>query len=154
MDIQKIYINERGEAAIKCPQCGRKRVVDASQYKEPNQKIKARCPCGWVFAVILEWRRAYRKTVAIHGQYFKDGADPQSGEMLMIDISFGGVGFRPMTAHNIQVNDLLHVKFVLNDAHNSLISRKIKVKSVNDWFVGGEFCDNKFDKALAFYLMP
>jgi hypothetical protein len=164
MEVQKTYISEDNTVTIRCSECGRKRVFDASRYKEFSKPIPVHCACGSKFAVSFEWRKFYRKQVALSGDYSKQGCKQEAGGisvericyggMVLENLCLGGIGFRTTKNHNLRVGDIVEVKFCLDDAHKSLVTRNVIVKSVKDRVIGTEFCDNQTDKALAFYLMP
>jgi hypothetical protein len=164
MEVQKTYINEDNTVTIRCSQCGRKKVFNISRNKEISKPVPVKCSCGSKFAVRLEWRKFYRKPVALHGEYSKDGCELEVGAisvekicyggMILENVCLGGIGFRTNSRHNLQVGDVIQVAFNLDDGQKSLVTRNVIVRSIQDSTIGTEFCDNKADKALAFYLMP
>jgi hypothetical protein len=164
MEVQKTYIGEDNTVTIRCSECGRKRVFDASRYKQLTKPIPVKCACGSKFSISLEWRKFYRKQVALSGEYAKQGCKQETGAisvericyggMVLENLCLGGIGFRTISKHNLRVGDIVEVKFYLDDAHQSLVTRNVIVKSVQGGIIGTEFCDNQTDKALAFYLMP
>jgi uncharacterized protein with PIN domain len=43
--------NEQQQATLRCPQCGRTKVVEVAQYQEAPRPPKVQCPCGHRFRV-------------------------------------------------------------------------------------------------------
>jgi hypothetical protein len=164
MEIQKAYITEDNSVTIRCSQCGRKKVFNIAHPKELSNPVPVKCSCGSKFAVRLEWRKFYRKPVALPGEYAREGCEREVGDisvericfggMVLENLCLGGIGFRTANRHNLQVGDIIQVRFYLDDTRKSLVTRNVMVISVQDRTIGTEFCDNQADKALAFYLMP
>jgi hypothetical protein len=163
MEAGKVYVSDDKTVTLRCSHCGRKKVFDVSRQQGRNKPVQVKCACGLQFAVTLEWRKFYRKYVVLPGQYSKEGDEREAGDilverisygvMLLENVSLGGIGFRTDTEHYLKVGDVAQVSFHLDDSQKSLISRNTTVIRVRDQSVGVEFCDNKQDKALAFYLM-
>jgi hypothetical protein len=165
MDEIKSYIDDDNQAIVRCGECGRKKVIDASKFKTLKKLLTVKCACSHAFSVSFESRKSYRKDVLLSGEYMKDGGEQREacevsvggmrcGSMVLENLALGGVAFRTNQNHDIRVGDIIQVKFRLDDVPKSLITRNIVVKSVVDRQVRGEFCDCRPDKALAFYLMP
>jgi hypothetical protein len=165
MDEIKSYIGEDNQAIVRCGECGRKKVMDASTFKTLNKRLTVKCTCGYAFLVSFESRKSYRKDVLLEGEYLKVSeargdvcyASPDGircGTMVLENLAFGGVAFRTNQNHDIEVGDIIQVSFRLDDVQKSLITRNIVVRSLVGRQVRGEFCDCRPDKALAFYLMP
>jgi hypothetical protein len=154
MDTVRVYVSEKGEALIRCNQCGRKKAASAADYRVVGKKLKVSCSCGSTFVVSFDWRRFYRKPVNLLGDYLKDGDSVGMKTMVVVDVSLGGIRIQTLHDHDLKVDDVIQVTFYLDNALKSLISRNAVIRKVHDRFVGAEFCDNKTDKALAFYVMP
>jgi hypothetical protein len=165
METVKAYIGEDNTATIRCGVCGRKKDIDASKFKTTKRQLTVNCTCGHGFLVSFEWRKFYRKDVALAGEYLKDrGTHQEVGEILVEDIRWGGMvlenvctgglAFRTNNKNSLKEGDIIQVKFNLDDVPNSLITRNVMVKRVDGRVVSAEFCDNQSDRALAFYLMP
>jgi hypothetical protein len=165
MNTAKSYIGDDGRATIRCDQCGRKKAIDAIKFQAFNKQLTVKCACNYTFSVSFEWRKSYRKDVLLSGEYLKDdgeerkvcdmaGEDMGCGNMVLENLALGGLAFRTNKNHDIKVGDIIQVKFRLDDVQKSLITRNVIVKNVDGRQVRAEFCDNKPDKALAFYLMP
>jgi DNA-directed RNA polymerase subunit RPC12/RpoP len=46
-----VYTDEQQRATLRCPQCGRTKVVDGAQYQDALRPPKVKCPCGHRFRV-------------------------------------------------------------------------------------------------------
>jgi hypothetical protein len=154
MELVKAYVNEKNEATIRCGACGRKKTADVGQYKDAGKKMKVTCPCGAAFLVAFELRRHYRKLVNLMGHFSRDGADANVAAMSIVNVSLAGIGIRTVYDHALQLNDVIRVTFELDDGRKSKISRNAIVRKIDGRTIGAEFCDNKNDSALAFYLLP
>lgn len=154
MELQKVYINEKDEATILCPTCGRKRTLIATKYKEHYKPVAVKCPCGVDFPIIFEKRRHYRKSVDLVGSYTLIDPPGGSGEMSVKDISRSGVGFETDRDIQMEVNDIVKVKFILDDGNLTAISKNVIVRFAKGRRVGAKFCDEDIGKPLASYLMP
>ncbi len=51
MIIQKAFVNENHEAVVTCALCGEERIVNVAKYKKHNNRIVAKCSCGFAFLV-------------------------------------------------------------------------------------------------------
>ena len=46
-----VYTDEQQRATLRCPQCGRTKVVDGAKYQDAPRPPKVKCPCGHRFRV-------------------------------------------------------------------------------------------------------
>ena len=46
-----VYTDEQQQATLRCPRCGRTKVVDGAKYQEAPRPPKVQCPCGQRFRV-------------------------------------------------------------------------------------------------------
>jgi uncharacterized Fe-S cluster-containing radical SAM superfamily enzyme len=79
--------------------------------------------------------------------------------MMVENLSMSGLGFRLRVQHAIEVGDVVHVRFVLDNRLQTEIVTDITVrivsKQVTGTFIGGEFCNITVSyKELAWYLHP
>lgn len=63
-----------------------------------------------------------------------------------------------MIKHHMRVQDVIQVKFVLDDDKRSEVNKRVLVKRVGEYTVGAEFLDadvyNETNRVLGLYLMP
>jgi len=154
MVVHKAYANEMNCATITCSQCGKVKVADVTPYVSHDGPVKVRCSCGYVFAFRIEKRKQYRKKVNLRGEYSRIEATKEKGTMIVEDLSRTGLQFRTSLKTDIQLNEIIKTRFVLDNSQKSVVIKNVVVRRVEDCCIGAEFCDNRTDKDLAFYLMP
>ena len=157
-----IYANLGERVALVCAQCRRSTVLNAAAVKDLPQPLKIQCPCGVTFGVNIVIRQFYRKKTQLLGTYVKyDFQTPQileQGRMIVEDISRKGLGFRTIYRHTILVNDVLSITFTLDDKQKTDIRKSVRIRRIDDRFIGAEFVDHDAytdtNRILGFYLMP
>ena len=150
--MQKVYVDDTNQATIICPKCGLKKNADVTNFKDTHKSLKAKCRCGEVFRVDLEFRKYYRKKVRLHGEYFVQGKD-EKGKINIEDISAGGIRFASLKPHYISRNDTVELKFTLDNPMRTEIQKIIKIIWIIDRNVGAQYIDSKsHEKDLEFYL--
>ena len=74
--------------------------------------------------------------------------------MVVENVSFGGLRFRTLEPHTLQLQEHICVNFRLDDTPRSIISEPVRVRFVREEIVGVMFLStDHFNKALALYLM-
>jgi len=150
--MQKVYVDDTNQATIICPKCGLKKNADVTNFKDTHRSLKAKCRCGEVFRVDLEFRKYYRKKVRLHGEYFVQGKD-EKGEIIIEDISASGIRFASLKPHYISRNDTVELKFTLDNSMRTENQKIIKIIWIIDRTVGAEYIDPKsLEKDLGLYL--
>lgn len=150
---KKIFVINNSATLI-CPKCGKSVVVNVEKYKTINKPIKVKCKCGHVYLISLEIRKFYRKDIELPGIYINNSRDKQKGNMMIKNLSLGGLKFAVNHMSNIAVDDRIIVKFTLDDRKKSEIKKQGVVRNVYKNFFGIEFLDDDYNKELGFYLMP
>ncbi len=154
----KVFVASDGKGTIVCPQCGYTRRVDAARFGDSKNPVTARCPCGHVFPVSLEIRKAYRKSVFLFGEYRKktDKASEPLRQMIVQDLSQTGCRFQTPSAHNLKPGDLVYLEIPLTDERKSVIRATGEVRRVDGKNVGIVFVhfESGSEKALYFFLLP
>ena len=154
-DIQKVYVSKDNHAVITCPECDRVKTTQVERFRGARHVIRARCGCGHVFNVSLEFRKAYRKEIKLAGDFLYLPQARSGGKMMVTNISMSGLGARVTGNHNLKPGVEIEVRFNLDDANSSEIRKRAVVRLVNGSYSGCEFLDkDNCDKALGFYLMP
>ncbi|WP_084435375.1 sensor domain-containing diguanylate cyclase [Desulfomicrobium escambiense] len=100
-----------------------------------------------------ERRQYYRKDVQLAGS-FTNTETGETGDFLVDNVSLNGLGFTTLLGHRLNKNELLNVTFRLDDSRRSEINRVVRVRYMNDRYVGCQFTDQRsYDTDLGFYLM-
>jgi hypothetical protein len=150
--IYTFYADDTNNTVISCPFCGFTRKVDVSGFQEKSKAFLATCKCGQKFNCLVEFRKCYRKQVHLAGEFIilKNN---KKGIMLVKDISYGGISFENMSPHTLEKDELLELKFNLDDPLQSKIIHRVKVMTIDRQSVGTEFIDKKnIGSDLGFYL--
>jgi hypothetical protein len=148
----KFYVNDTNQTMIVCPKCGFAKTIDTTNYKDTQKRLKANCKCGETFKFTLEFRRHYRKDVRLPGEYTIQQSG-QKGEIIVRNLSLGGIQFTSLRPHQILADDTLELKFNLDNPARTEIRRSVKVMWVRDHDVGAQYIEPKlFEKDLSFYL--
>ena len=148
--MKTVYVNDANQATIICPKCAFTKEIDMTNFKKAQKSLKGKCRCGEVFGFTIEFRKNYRKKVRLGGEYrIKD----KKGEIIVEDLSMNGIRFVNLGSHQITKDDMLEVKFKLDNPMRSEINKLVKVIWVKDKIIGAEFSDlNTFKSELGFYL--
>ena len=78
----------------------------------------------------------------------------KSGLIRVINLSFSGLQFRTDKEHDLEVKDIIGVKFILEDGKKTELRRTAVIKNVRGQKIGAEFCDSQiFDLDLCYFLM-
>ncbi len=150
----KAYVRANNTATIICPSCHCCRHLQAEKYRHRKHTLKARCRCGAVFLLRLDFRRFYRKTTSLPGTYASLSAEKPGGGVIHIrNISRGGIGFTVSGIHNLEPGLPLTLDFTLNDKKMTRLRKQALVRTVNGNYIGCQFPENDpVEKALGFYL--
>ena len=150
--MKKVYVDDNNCATITCPKCKLEKNIDVTGFKNTHKRVKAKCKCGEVFRLTLEFRKHKRKKVWLSGEYFVQGKD-EKGKINIEDISLGGIRFASLKPHYISRNDTVELKFTLDNPMRTEIRTPVEVKWIIDHNVGGQFLDPKsLEKDLGPYL--
>ncbi len=151
---KRLVLNTKHEGFMTCEICGISITVHADQQHYTTEPLKIFCPCGSFFTVALDNRKYYRKRTRLPGVFFQDAQGQELGKMVVENISFGGLRFRTLEPHMLQLQECLRVKFHLDNALRSIVSEPVRVRFVRDEIIGAIFLDtDPFNKTLALYLM-
>ena len=146
------YVDDAAQVTVICPNCGYAKQIDTKKYKEIQKKLKAKCKCGEVFTFTIEFRKCYRKNVRLPGEY-RVPESKESGEFTIEDLSLSGVQFVTLNRHRMEMNNIVTLKFRLNNSARTEIERSAKVMWIKGNNVGAKFIGPKsFERDLAFYL--
>jgi hypothetical protein len=150
--MKKVFVDDTNQATIICPKCGLKKDVDVTNFKNTQKKLRAKCRCGEVFRVILEFRRHRRKKVRLNGEYSVIGSY-ERGEIILEDISAGGIRFESLKPHYISRNDIVILTFKLDNTMKTEIQKVVKIIWIVDRTVGSQYVgQERLEPKLESYL--
>lgn len=150
--MKKVYVDYTNQITVICPKCGLKKNINVFKFKDTHKRLKAKCKCGEVFRLTLDFRKYYRKNVRFAGEYHIPGKN-EKGEILIEEISMTGINFKTTKPHNFFKDDTVELKFALDDRMRMEIQTSVKIKWIIDRSVGAQFEDPKsLEKDLRFYL--
>jgi hypothetical protein len=153
-----VFIASNNTATFCCPECGKVKVADVSQYAATDKKITVNCTCvcGHRFKCRLEKRKQYRKGVNFPGKFnfMGDTGLEDTGRVNVVDISNTGIKFRLTVPRIFPIGTTLRIEFQLDDRRRTLMQKRVIVRNISGAFVGASFHpDEMDDRALGFYLM-
>jgi hypothetical protein len=150
--MQKVYVDHTNQVKIICSKCGLGKNINVFKFKDTHKRLKAKCKCGEVFQLTLEFRKYYRKNVRLAGEYFVQGKN-EKGEIVIEDISATGIRFASLRPHYISRDDIVELKFTLDNPMRTEIHTAVKIKWIIDRTVGAQFKNPKsLEKDLGFYM--
>jgi hypothetical protein len=150
--MKKVYVDENNRANVICPECGFEKNVDAMNFRDTKSIVKGKCKCSEGFDFTLEYRKHYRKNVMLPGEYIVQKSG-EKGEVIIRELSLTGIRFESMKPHQISTDDILDVKFKLDNPLRSEIRKLAKVIWIKNRNVGVQFNGTNFyEKDLGFYL--
>jgi hypothetical protein len=153
----KIFADKQGQAIFVCPHCGFSTSFDASAYRERDSRITIKCRCGKKLALLVEFRKFYRRAVSLLGQCenhrTKESLDIRLHDLSMSGLSFSVASIREVETPPFQVGDVLTVQFRLDYPPRDLIQRRAEVRNMRGDVIGVQFFRSEYDKELGFYLL-
>ena len=147
----KFYVDENNQARIICDKCGINKNLDVTKFKDTHKRLKARCRCGEVFRLTLDFRRHYRKRVRLAGEYFFQ-AKNENGEILIEDISMTGINFSTLKSHNFSKDDTVELKFTLDNPMRTNVQEPAKIIRVIGRNVGAQYLNQSRMQRIWFFV--
>ena len=156
MEVIKIKVKDGGDAAITCPFCMNATSLPVGDYLDAGKRtLKVKCFCSEFFIICLEPRQHPRKGTNLLGQSVNLTNQNEKQDIIVENISLGGIAFCPFKKHQTRKDDQLKVSFLLNDIQNTPIDANVTVRSSTDDQVGCEFnSTEKFRAPLSFFISP
>jgi hypothetical protein len=151
--MEKVYVGHTNRVKIICPKCELEKNINVFKFKDTHKRLKAKCKCGEEFRLSLDFRKYYRKNVQLTGEYYVRGKDEKE-EILIEDISKAGIRFATLKPHNFSKDDLVELKFNLDNPMRTEVRTRVKIIWINNRIVGTQFNDKDLlEKDLELYLM-
>ena len=151
--MEKVYVDHTNRVKIICPKCGLEKNKIVSKFKDTHKRLRAKCKCGEVFRLALDFRKYFRKNAQLTGKYFVKGKD-EKREILIEDISKTGIKFATLKPHNFAKGDLVELKITLDTPMRMEVRTRVKIIWIIDRNVGAQFNNPKLlEKELGLYLI-
>ena len=168
---QKVRLTETREGVITCPQCHKRQKKAFASFRGLAPHLRVNCGCGARFRILLEmasgqhayqtvpicWQGAEMRTYCrtrtqLPGTYTKLSTR-LSGQIMVVNLSFSGIGFVATMPSSLRVGDLLELRFRLDNPQQSVLCKRAEVKHVYGRTIGAIFCHlNAYEKDLGLYL--
>lgn len=154
METKNLLVKDGDEAIITCVSCLQRKKIPMALIREKRMReLRIKCSCNNIFCLCLEYRKYYRKPIKLLGKSI-NLSKREGRDIVISNISLGGIGLRSLKKHRTQKDDLLQVMFTLNDINNTPIEAKAAVRSVSENYIGCEFeATEDFKTSLGFYLL-
>ena len=155
MEVKKVFVQEGYMAIITCPNCRRTKKMSVADYVGKRKRnLRIKCTCMSIFCLCLENRRHPRKSVKILGKSINLSRHRKGQDIIIKNISYGGVGCSTFYSHRARKEDYLLVLFNLNDVNMTPIEANATVRNVSPEFLNCEFHSGQnFMTSLGFYLL-
>ena len=151
--MEKVYVGHNNRVKITCPKCALEKKINVFKFKDTHKRLKAKCKCGEDFRLALDFRKYYRKNVQFAGEYFALGKN-EKGEMIIEDISKTGINFATLKPHNFSKDDLVDLKFTLDNLLRMEVRTRVKILWIIDRTIGAQYIDPKLlEKDLGVFLI-
>ncbi len=153
--ISKSFVRPDDTAVLTCPHCNKQKVILANSYIGFKRKLKVKCYCKQSFLVLLEFRRQIRKRTVLKGIYSNHTHKCSSGNLIIKDISLGGLSFTSLDIENFKVGDEFRVDFTLNDEQLTEIKKDVIVRHIRQRTAGCEFerPEDVYGGPLGYYIV-
>ena len=150
--MERVYVGSTNHITVICPKCELTKSISVFKFKNTHKRLKAKCKCGEVFRFTLDFRKYYRKIIRLSGEYFIHERG-EKGEILIKNISMIGINFETLKSHNFSENDIVELKFALDNSVGMVIHTLVKIKWINNRNVGVQYIDQTHLKQdLTFFL--
>ena len=142
MEAAKVQVKEGDVAIITCPLCKKSKKISVTKYKEIRKRdLRIKCSCAYIFSLCLEYRRYPRKPVRLLGKSINLSQQRENQDIIIKNISLGGIGFYPFRKHRTRKEDRLQVTFALSDYNNTSVEADATVRSAGGDYIGCAFND-------------
>ena len=150
----KSYVRGDDTAVLTCPHCNQQKVILANAYIGYKHKLKVKCFCKQRFIAHLEFRKHVRKQAIMRGNYSNHSHECSSGNLIIKDISLGGLSFTTLDIENFKVGDEFRVTFNIDDEHQTEISKDVIVRNIRQRIAGCQFdkAEDVYGGPLGYYI--
>ena len=152
-DPKRLFVRPDNTVVLTCPHCSVQREVLVDLFRG---KRKINIKCCQRFSVVLEFRKRIRKKAHLKGTYINHSQNNEEGFLTIRDLSISGLSFSCFKFYLFKVGDKLTIDFMLDDEHQSEITKEVVVRDVRKNSVGCEFLSGdefSFGGPLGHYIM-
>ncbi|MDH3599489.1 MAG: PilZ domain-containing protein [Candidatus Tectomicrobia bacterium] len=143
-----VYLNDSQAIVFTCPQCGQPHVAPSGEQK--SQAVT--CTCGQRIPLVRHTRQDTRYPTRLHGTCAHLGSTLVES-ILIISLSRSGISFRTLLPHNLRVEDIVEIGFILDNAEHTPLMFKASIRWIKQRAVGAMFKpDDKHIALLTTYL--
>ena len=136
------YVDEKNQTKIVCKKCGLSKIIDVNKFRDTHKHMKAKCKCGEVFKLTLDFRRHYRKNVQLSGEcYIRE--ENITDDILVKDISMSGINFTTYKPHNFSKDDTVELRFTLDNPMKTKIIEPVKIIRTFGRNVGAQYINQR-----------
>lgn len=153
----RVKISALDTVSLVCPECKRRKILQISEYKLSKRltRVKSTCTCGKQFVSVIENQVRQNKDIRLAGFFTingKDGKPLKTGDMVIKRLTPGGLTIRLVQDTRIPVGVPLEVEFVLDDAKQSIVTKKVRVIAKKGHYLTALFNSKKHLDNLGPYL--
>lgn len=159
MKSTKAFVRPDHNAVITCPYCHCRKDIPVEKFKGNKCCLKIKCSCKEVYTLNLEFREKIRKKTNLPGKFTNHSQKNSRGNIIVKNISLGGLEFTSMDIDKFKNGDEVTVTFKLDNANETAIRKELVVCSIRkkSHSIGCKFTkssDIAYDRDIGFYLMP
>lgn len=138
---QRIKISPLDTAHLTCPDCGRRKILQLSEYKLEKRltKVKYTCRCNRTCVVTLESRSDRSSHRCFAGTYTAPAPQQCTGPMVVKRLNSKGLTLKTTRDQTILPGMTLEVEFVLDDAKQSMVKKNVRVTASQGKYLTAEF---------------
>jgi c-di-GMP-binding flagellar brake protein YcgR len=154
METEKVFVKDDNMAVIHCTSCSQVKRINVEKFRDKQHNVRIKCPCGHTFAIMLDFRQQYRKTIGLKGRYMVlTYANSGWQKFTALNLSKGGIGMQVRLA-SLREGELLQLEFTLDDAKQALIKKKVIIRHICGNTLGCQFTETvEFEREIGFYLL-
>ncbi len=139
---------------LKCLKCENSRQVTTAGIQGDGNIYKIKCKCGASYSVAFDRRRFIRKRTQLYGTYSIENSVKDEIANI-VDISKGGLCFIGKRYNNLKKDQIITIRFVLDNSDMTPIECKAIIRTVKDQRIGIDFLElsEGIRKTLGFYFL-
>lgn len=155
MEVPKVLVKEGDIAIMTCPSCKKMKRFSVAQFKKTGKRqLLIKCNCGALIKCCLEFRQYPRKMVNFLGRSTNLSRHRECQDIIVRNLSLGGIGFCPGKRDRIRKDDRLLISFALKDSKNTFMKSEVVVRNASPDYIGCAFqASEDFRPELGFFLL-